>query len=220
VQVLAQGPWDPAEVSARWRSDQYEPAPEVAAAADAALAALAARGSPSHDSVAARVVAVEAEPAGLTLELQPVRWSLRLVEGGAAESLFVMCLVRDAAGRWLAGRRSSWLAVLPGVWHLGAAGSVAAGDDPVATMRAELDEEWGLAVPGLTVAALLAQPSGQTLLLGLATVAEGAELRLNDEHDASAWWPADPVGWPAEAAPELRELAAWAAELPARGEAA
>jgi hypothetical protein len=216
VEVLAQGPWEPAAVRTRWRAERYEPEAGASAAADAALAALAARGSPSHDSLAARVAGVHAEATGLTLELQPVRWALRLVAGGAAASLFVLCLVRDGAGRWLAGHRSPWLAILPGVWHVGAAGSVAAGDDPVATMRAELDEEWGLKPPELTVAALLAQPSGQNLLLGLATVPDGAELRLNDEHDAWAWWPADPAGWPAEAAPDLRDLALWTAALPAR----
>ena len=194
----------------RWQSDEYEPATEVAAAADAALEALAARGSPSHDSTAARVAAARGAAAELALELQPVRWSLRLVEGGAAGSLFVHCLVRDTGGRWLAGRRSPWLAVLPGAWHLGAAGSVAANEDPVAMLGQEVGEEWGLAADGLMVAGLLAEPSGRTVLLGLATAPPGAEPCPNDEHDAWAWWPADPADWPPEAAPELRDLAAFA----------
>jgi 8-oxo-dGTP diphosphatase len=194
----------------RWRDNAHRPTPEVGAAADAALDALAARGSPSHDSMAARVAAARAEGTELALELQPVRWSLRLVEGAAAGSLFVHCLVRDAGGRWLAGRRAPWLAVLPGAWHLGAAGSVAARDDPVAMLHREVREEWGLAADGLTVAGVLEEPSGRTVLLGLATAPAGAEPRPNDEHDAWAWWPASPAEWPAAAAPELRALAEFA----------
>jgi 8-oxo-dGTP diphosphatase len=211
MQVLARGPWEPGQVRVRWRADSHRPAPEVGAAADAALAALAARGSPSHDSIAARVAAVRAAEAELALELQPVRWSLRLVEGAAEGSLFVHCLVRDAGGRWLAGRRAPWLAVLPGAWHLGAAGSVAANDDPVAILRQEVGEEWGVAANGLLVAGLLAEPSGRTVLVGLATVPSGTEPRPNDEHDAWAWWPADPAAWPSAAAPELRAVAVFAA---------
>jgi 8-oxo-dGTP diphosphatase len=202
----------------RRRSDTYVPVPEVAAAADAALAALAARGSPSHDSMAARVAGARGTATELVLELQPVRWSLRLLEGDAAGSLFVHCLVRDTAGRWLAGRRAPWLAVLPGAWHLGAAGSVAADEDPVAMLRQEVGEEWALAADALTVAALLAEPSGRTVLLGVATVPAGARPRPNDEHDAWTWWAADPADWPPEATPELRQLAALATTVLAGAE--
>jgi 8-oxo-dGTP diphosphatase len=210
MKVLARGPWDPSAVAARWRTDAYEPDPRVAAAADEALAELAARGSPSHDSVAARLASFTTEDGGLQLELQPVRWALRLVEGAASGSLFVLCAVRDPVGRWLAGRRSPWLAILPGTWHLGAAGSVGAGDDPVAAIRQELEEEWGLRQAALTVAALLEEPSGRTLVLAVAQT--GDEPRPNDEHDRWAWWPADPAAWPAEAGAELRELAHHAVE--------
>jgi 8-oxo-dGTP diphosphatase len=134
-----------------------------------------------------------------------VRWSLRLVAGGAADSLFVHCLLRDDDGRWLAGRRAPWLAVLPGAWHLGAAGSVGAHEDPVATIRQELDEEWGLAAERLTLAALLADGSGQTVLLAVAGLTGRPEPRPNREHDAWAWWPADPGAWPDAAAPDLRQ---------------
>ena len=211
--MLASGPWAPEAIDVRWLTEPYEPDPAVAAAADEALAGLAARGSPSHDSMAARLAGVSAECGRLELELQPVRWSLRLVEGSAGESLFVHCLVRDRAGRWLAGRRSPWLAVLPGSWHLGAAGSVAARADPVATIRQELDEEWGLAAERLTLAALLGELSGRTVLLATAAVLDGAAPRPNHEHDDWSWWPADVAAWPAEATPELRATAAFADTL-------
>jgi 8-oxo-dGTP diphosphatase len=185
----------------------------VASAADVALADLAARGSPSHDSMAARVTAADGRDGVLTLELQPVRWSLRLVDGGAAQSLFVHCLIRDGGGRWLAGRRAPWLAVLPGAWHLGAAGSVSAGDDPIATMRQELDEEWQLRAERLTVAAVLSEPSERTVLLGVAEVAAGEEPRSNDEHDEWNWWPADRQDWPAEAPDAMHAVASLAQAL-------
>jgi 8-oxo-dGTP diphosphatase len=213
MKVLERGPWEPAAVGVRWRTDAYEPAPTAARAADAALAELAARGSPSHDSMAARLAAAERRGGVLTLELQPVRWSLRLVEGAAAESLFVHCLVRDTDGRWLAGRRASWVAVLPGAWHLGAAGSVAVCDDPIATMRRELAEEWRLPGERLSVAAVLSEPSQRTVLLGVADLAAGREPRPNHEHDAQAWWPADPSRWPAEATDDMRAVAVLARTL-------
>ena len=42
----------------------------------------------------------------LALELQPMRWSLRLVREDASASLAALCVVRDSDGRWLAGRRA------------------------------------------------------------------------------------------------------------------
>jgi hypothetical protein len=213
VDVLLEGPWAPNAVDVRWRTDAYEPAPQAAAAADAALERLAARGSPSHDSMAARLSRARARDDRLELELQPVRWALRLVDGAAAESLFIHCLVRSPEGDWLAGRRAPWLAVLPGAWHLGAAGAVDAGDDPIATMRQELDEEWGLGGALLRLAAVLLEPSRRTVLLGVADVAGTAEPRPNDEHDAWAWWPADTGLWPDDAPTDMRLTATLAATL-------
>src|SRR3954466_1440283 len=57
--ILARGPWAPDGVQARWSDEHYAPPPERAAAADAAIAALRDRGSPSHDGLAARLVGVE-----------------------------------------------------------------------------------------------------------------------------------------------------------------
>jgi len=38
------------------------------------------RGSPSHDGVAARLVDYRLDDRGIEIELQPLRWALRLVE--------------------------------------------------------------------------------------------------------------------------------------------
>src|SRR3954468_2083514 len=107
--VLARGPWAPDQVRARWSDEHYAPPPERAAAADAAIAALRERGSPSHDGLAARLMGVEQRNGGLVVDLQPVRWALRLVEGDASCSVASTCLTRDSDGRWLAGRRAPWL---------------------------------------------------------------------------------------------------------------
>jgi hypothetical protein len=58
----------------------------------------------------------------------------------------------------------------------------------------------------LTVEALVRLPSGLVSLIGLAHLREGAEAVPDDEHDAFAWWPADPEAWPEEAHPALRRV--------------
>ena len=55
-EILARGPWPLEQVKAHWREQSFEPSEEYARAADAAIAALQQRGSPSHDGVAARLV--------------------------------------------------------------------------------------------------------------------------------------------------------------------
>lgn len=190
----------------RWREEAYEPDAHAARAADAAVAALRERGSPSHDGVSARMVDFAASPDGLRLELQPARWSLRLVEGSGA-SLAALCAVRSADGRWLAGRRAAWLASWAGRWALGAGGAVEVGENPALTLRRELEEEWGLRPEELTVEALVRLPTGLNMLVGLARVPDDAEVVRDPEHDAHAWWPADPGAWPEEADGPLRRMA-------------
>ena len=106
--ILARGPWDPAEVVASWNSREFEPNRMAIEAADIALDALRRRGSPSHDGLAARLSDFSAGPGLLRLELQPVRWALRLTREHASHSLSILCLVRAADGSWLAGRRAEW----------------------------------------------------------------------------------------------------------------
>jgi ADP-ribose pyrophosphatase YjhB (NUDIX family) len=129
---------------------------------------------------------------------------VRLVDGDASDALTALCVVRSADGRWLAGRRASWLASWSDRWALGAGGSVDLGESPVTTLSRELREEWQLEPERLRVEMLIRVPSGMTMLVGLATVAAGAEAVPDDEHDEFAWWPRDVSSWPAEADPRLR----------------
>lgn len=206
--LLARGPWLPDQVRAVWRRDEYVPDPASAAAADAAIAELRDRGSPSHDGVSARLAGYEHGNGGLMLELQPARWALRLVEG-AGRSMAALCVTRDAEGRWLAGRRAPWLASWAGRWALGAGGAVEVGEDPTETLVRELHEEWSVAPETLTVEALVELPNGLVLLVGQAWLAQGADVVMDDEHDAFAWWPADVGQWPAEGDEPLRRMAAF-----------
>jgi 8-oxo-dGTP diphosphatase len=205
--VLARGPWEPDQVAVAWRADPFEPPGEATDAADVALDALRRRGSPSHDGFAARLVDFETGPGRLSLELQPVRWALRLITAGAAQSLSVLCMVRDADGRWLAGRRAQWLASWAGRWALGAGGSVEVDENPADTMGRELHEEWSVKPERLAIEALLLLPSGLALLIGQAWLADGAAVTPDHEHDEFAWWPTDLASWPAEGDEPLRRLA-------------
>ncbi len=205
--ILARGPWDPAQVDVAWRADPFDPPGAATDAADVALDALRQRGSPSHDGFAARLVDFETGPERLSLELQPVRWALRLIPAGAARSLSVLCTVRDAEGRWLAGRRAAWLATWAERWALGAGGSVEVDENPAETMGRELREEWSVDPERLRVEALLLLPSEVVLLVGQAWLAEGATVTPDHEHDEFAWWPAEVARWPAEADEPLRRVA-------------
>jgi 8-oxo-dGTP diphosphatase len=205
--ILARGPWERGKVSVEWREESYEPEPEQSAAADRAIAALEDRGSPAHDGLAARLCAFEADEDALRLVLQPMRWSLRLSDDAAA-SLSVLCVARDADGRWLAGRRARWVATWAGRWALGAGGAVEVGEDPVRALCRELEEEWSVTPERLTVEALVSLPNRLAMLVGQAWLPEGVEVTPDAEHDAHAWWPRDPADWPEEDAdPALRRMA-------------
>lgn len=205
--ILARGPWPVEAVSARWREDAYEPSADAAAAADAAITALQDRGSPSHDGLAARLAGFDDEADTLALELQPMRWGLRLLEDDAGASISVQCVVRDADGRWLAGRRAAWVATWAGRWALGAGGAVEVGENPAETLTRELEEEWGLVPERAQVEALVCTPNRLVLLVGQVWVGPQAEVVRDSEHDAHAWWPPDPDDWPQQAAPALRHMA-------------
>jgi ADP-ribose pyrophosphatase YjhB (NUDIX family) len=205
--MLARGPWSPDQVTCSWRDEAYVADAADEAAADAALAKLRERGSPSHDGLAARLSSYEQRDGGLQLELQPARWSLRLVGSHATRSVSVLCVVRDAQGRWLAGRRAPWLASWTGRWTLGAGGAVEIGECPVEAMTRELEEEWSVVPERLTVEALADTPNGLAFLVGLAWLPDGAEAVPDDEHDAYAWWPADLSAWPQEADETVRRMA-------------
>ena len=205
--ILARGPWKADQVASRWREEEYEPPAARSEAADEAIAALEDRGSPAHDGLAARLAGYEAGDGRLELELQPMRWSLRLVREDASASLAALCVTRAADGRWLAGRRAAWVASWAGRWALGAGGSVEVGEDPVETLTRELEEEWSVAPERLSVEALVSLPNRLAMLVGLAWLPEGAEVTADAEHDEHAWWPADPGAWPEDADPALRQMA-------------
>ncbi len=176
-------------------------------AADAALEELRERGSPSHDGLAGRLATYEVLDGRLKLELQRARWALRLSTEDAAQSLSVLCVVRAADGRWLAGRRAAWLASWASRWALGAGGSVEVDENPAHTLSRELLEEWSVEPKRLQVEALVCLPSQIVLLVGQAWLAEGATVIPDHEHDDFAWWPADVARWPAEADETLRRMA-------------
>jgi 8-oxo-dGTP diphosphatase len=205
--ILARGHWPAERVRTRWREEHYEPPEHHAAAADAAIAALRERGSPSHDGLSARLVGHAEEGDQLVLELQPVRWALRLVHGDASHSMAALTVTRAADGRWLAGRRAAWLSSWPGRWALGAGGAVDIGESPAHTLTRELREEWGVEPERLTVEALVRLPHELVMVVGLAWLAPGAEVTMDDEHDAYAWWPAEIAQWPEEADAPLRAMA-------------
>ncbi len=205
--VLARGPWRPEAVSASWRSEPFEPDAASTAEADRLLRALADRGSPSHDGLAARMSSYAATADGLALELQPVRWALRLLDGGAVSSISALCVVRDSEGRWLAGRRAGWVASWAGRWALGAGGAVEVDENPTLTLTRELAEEWSVTAERLSVEALIrSSDNANVLFVGQAWLPAGAEVTRDPEHDAHAWWPADVERWPDEADAPLRHL--------------
>jgi 8-oxo-dGTP diphosphatase len=204
--ILARGPWDPAHLEVTWREDQFEPDATAIAQADTLLDELRERGSPSHDGLAAGLASWAVDGEVLRLELQPVRWSLRLLSENAV-GISSTCVVRSADGRWLAGRRAAWLATWAGRWALGAAGAVEVDEDPAETMRRELLEEWSVEAHRLQLEALLRLPTGSFLLIGQAWLEEGATVTPDEEHDEFAWWPQDPAAWPADADEPLHVMA-------------
>jgi 8-oxo-dGTP diphosphatase len=210
-EVLARGPWELDRIEARWRDEPFEPTPEQSRAADDAIAGLRERGSPSHDGVAARLVDFRADAGRIELELQPLRWALRLVAGDAAHSVAALCVTRSADGRWLAGRRAPWVASWAGRWALGAGGAVDLGESPAETLVRELDEEWSVSPQRVRGEALICLPQKMIMFVGQAWIAPGDEdaVAPDDEHDAYAWWPREVDDWPPEGGEALARMARW-----------
>jgi 8-oxo-dGTP diphosphatase len=214
AEILARGPWPVDRVKVHWLVDQFQPSAAHTAAADAAIKSLQDRGSPSHDGVAARLAGYGEEDGGITIELQPLRWALRLVAGDASLSLAALCVTRSADGRWLAGRRASWVSSWAGRWALGAGGAVDVGENPADTLVRELGEEWSVAPLHVRGEALIRLPHQLVMFVGQAWLASGAENAVvpDHEHDEFAWWPRDVDRWPAEAGDVLPRMARWLSE--------
>jgi 8-oxo-dGTP diphosphatase len=211
-EILARGPWQLEHVATRWRSEHFEPPPEHVQAADAAIARLRERGSPSHDGLAGRLVDFRERAQGIELEMQPLRWALRLVADDASSSVAALCVIRSADGRWLAGRRAPWLSSWAGRWALGAGGAVDLGENPADTLVRELREEWSVSPARVRGEALVRLPHRLVMFVGQAWLAEGAEVTPDHEHDDHAWWPSDIERWPEEAGEPLRAMARWLSE--------
>jgi len=213
-EILARGPWALDRVRTCWLAEKFEPSPAHTEAADAAIRGLQDRGSPSHDGMAARLVDFRQDADGIAIDLQPLRWALRLVAGDASLSVAALCVTRSADGRWLAGRRAPWVATWAGRWALGAGGAVDVGENPGHTLVRELGEEWGVSPARVRGEALVRLPQGLVMFVGQAWLAEGAEQDVSPdhEHDAFAWWPRDIDEWPAEAGETLPRMARWLSE--------
>lgn len=213
-EILARGPWALEQITARWREAQFEPTPEQSDAADAAIRQLRRRGSPSHDGVAARLVDYCQNGQGIDIELQPLRWALRLVDGDASQSMAALCVTRSADGRWLAGRRAPWVSSWAGRWALGAGGAVDLGENPADTLVRELQEEWSVTPERVQGEALLRLPHRLVMFVGQAWLAEGADesIAMDHEHDRFAWWPREIEDWPEEAGETLPRMAQWLSE--------
>jgi 8-oxo-dGTP pyrophosphatase MutT (NUDIX family) len=210
-EILARGPWALERVRTRWHDQPFEPSPEQTEAANAAIASLQQRGSPSHDGVAARLVDYRQDEDGLAIELQPLRWALRLVDGDASQSVAALCVIRAADGRWLAGRRAPWVSSWAGRWALGAGGAVDLGESPAETLVRELKEEWAVSPERVRGEALLRLPHRLVMFVGQAWLAEGVEAAVtpDHEHDEFAWWPREIDSWPPEAGDVLPRMARW-----------
>jgi 8-oxo-dGTP diphosphatase len=211
-ELLARGPWDLSQVKTRWQSEHFEPSSEHTRMADAEIAGLQERGSPSHDGLAGRLVEYKQSPRGIELELQPLRWALRLVGGDASNSVAALCVTRAADGRWLAGKRAAWLSSWAGRWALGAGGAVDLGENPADTLVRELSEEWSVSPERVRGEALIRLPHRLVMFVGQAWLTEGAEVTPDHEHDEYAWWPSDIDKWPPEAEESLRRMARWLSE--------
>ena len=123
----------------------------------------------------------------------------------------MLCVVRAADGRWLAGRRAAWLASWAEPLGARARRFGRGRREPGRHAGPGAAEEWSVAPERLRVEALVRLPSGLVLLVGQAWLAEGATVTPDAEHDDFAWWPADvdPVagarptsrcaGWPSAA---------------------
>jgi len=199
------------QISASWKEEHFVPARAQTEAADAAIRDLQERGSPSHDGVAARLVDYRQDDRGIAIELQPLRWALRLVASDASQSMAALCVTRAADGRWLAGRRAPWVSSWAGRWALGAGGAVDLGESPAHTLVRELEEEWSVVPERVRGEALLRLPHQLVMFVGQAWLAEGVDEQVtpDHEHDEFAWWPSEIDAWPPEAGEALPMMARW-----------
>ena len=205
--ILARGRWAPEQVDAAWLASTYEPPERATGAADSAISALRERGSPAHDGLSGRLVAFDGTPERLHLELEPARWALRLDPFDAARSVAAMCVVRAGDGRWLAGRMRAGSPPGRGAGRSARAGPWRSAKTRRTRSSASFFEEWSVTAERMTVEALVCLPQQLVMVLGVALLADGAQVVPDEEHDEFAWWPAEVADWPAEADEPLRAMA-------------
>ena len=211
-EVLARGPWPLEQVRAHWREEHFEPSAAHARAADAAIAALQQRGSPSHDGVAARLVEYargrgRRRAGAAAAALGACGWSPATRRTASRRTA---SRVRPTAAGWPAGaRRGSPRGPGAGRWAR-AARSISARTRPTRSC-ASSQEEWSVAPARVQGEALLRLPHKMVMFIGQAWLAEGAEDEVtpDHEHDAFAWWPREIDEWPPEAGEILPRLARW-----------
>ena len=213
-EILARGPWALGAGEGTLAPGALRALPAHAEAADAAIRACASAALPATTAWRRAWWTTGRTRTGIAIELQPLRWALRLVAGDASDSVAALCVTRSADGRWLAGRRAEWVSSWAGRWALGAGGAVDLGENPADTLVRELREEWAVSPERVRGEALVRLPHQLVMFVGQAWLAEGAEETVtpDHEHDAFAWWPREIDEWPPEAGETLPRMARWLSE--------
>jgi hypothetical protein len=80
------------------------------------------------------------------------------------------------------------------------------GENPADTLVREAREEWSVEPVRVQAEALVRLPHKLIMFVGMAWLAEDADVVADAEHDAHAWWPADVSRWPPEADEALRRM--------------
>ena len=117
--LLARGPWSADEIEVRWSDEHFAAPPERVVAADAAIAALRDRGSPSHDGLAARLVEHAQDGDGrLSVAEQLARFEHRVADGldddGQVELAVLEQLQQRARAGLAKGQRDPGMATRKG----------------------------------------------------------------------------------------------------------
>ena len=190
----ARGPWAPEEVVARWRDEHFEPPRRARRRPPTRRSRRCASAGRRATTASPRASSATASDDGrLELELQPLRWALRLVAGRRA-GVGLRALRHARARRALARGPARGVAVASG---RGAGRSAPAARSTSARARprrsrASSCEEWSVEPERLTVEALVRLPHGMVMVVGARLAGRRAPRSTpDDEHDAYAWWPAD-----------------------------
>ena len=216
--ILARGRWALEQVEAAWLATPYEPPARATDAADAAISALRERGSPAHDGLSARLVVLRRRrPSASRLELEPIRWALRLDRTRRVAER--RRDVRGARQRRPLARGASRGLARDLVGPLGARRRRRRRGrrEPGAHARARAARGMvGHAPSGSRSRRSCASPSSSSCCSAWPGSRTAREVVPDEEHDEFAWWPAEVDDWPAEADEPLRAMATMLAVGPWR----